>query len=101
MRIILLGVVSLAFGCGLLSDAVAQSRRSTFEPGVDRPGSDFSNIQSEGPSECSYYCEEDAECRAWTYVNPGVQGPSARCYLKRGVPQTRGDSCCTSGVMRR
>ena len=101
MRSILLGVLVLAFGSGLVGDAAAQSSRSTFEHGVDRPGGDFSNIRSDGQNQCSTDCEEDAECRAWTYVRPGVQGPTARCYLKRTVPDKKTNGCCISGVMRR
>ena len=101
MRFLLLGVLVLAFGGGLVGDAGAQSRISTFEHGVNRPGGDFSNIRSDGFRQCSKDCEEDAECRAWTYVRPGVQGPSGRCWLKRVVPQKRTEGCCISGVMRR
>jgi hypothetical protein len=31
-------------------------------------------------------------------VNPGVQGPAARCWLKSSVPPATPNSCCTSGV---
>lgn len=101
MRLVVLGGLVLAFSTALAVNANSQSGISTFEHGVDRPGGDFSNLQSEGANQCSTDCEEDAECRAWTYVRPGVQGPKAHCYLKRSVPDKKTNGCCISGVMRR
>ena len=40
----------------------------------------------------------DARCVAFTYVNPNVQGPNARCWLKNAVPNPVANPCCTSGV---
>ena len=67
---------------------------------VDRPGGDFTsfNQRSTDPRECEAACSGAAACRAWTYVRPGVQGPTARCWLKSVVPAPRVSACCTSGV---
>ncbi|MGO9004276.1 MAG: PAN domain-containing protein [Beijerinckiaceae bacterium] len=75
----------------------------TFEPGVDRPGADFSNfdIPGRGPHTCQSACFRNGDCLAWTYVRAGFQGPFARCWLKSGVPGARGNSCCVSGIMPR
>jgi len=70
------------------------------EPGVDRPGSDFANfdLAQPRPHLCEEACRRDGRCQAFTYVNPGVQGPSARCWLKGSVPNPVQNACCTSGV---
>jgi hypothetical protein len=47
---------------------------------------------------CRDTCAREPQCRAFTYVNPGVQGPSARCWLKSVAPAPRRDRCCLSGV---
>jgi hypothetical protein len=72
-----------------------------FEPVVDRPGSDFKNfdLPSANPNLCKSACEQEGRtCQAWTFVRPGVQGPSARCWLKTTVPAAFTNDCCTSGV---
>jgi hypothetical protein len=50
---------------------------------------------------CRIACEEEEQCQAWTYVEPGVQGPKARCYLKSSVPQEVDKAGCTSAIMIR
>jgi len=70
--------------------------------GVDLYGADYSNFwnASAEPKLCQDACRSDAKCAAWTYVQPGVQGPQARCWLKSRVPQASKNECCTSGVER-
>ena len=73
---------------------------TTWEPDVDRGGSDYRSFDLPGPRPelCRDYCLADVQCRAFTYVNPGVQGRQARCWLKHSVPGSRPDDCCLSGV---
>lgn len=74
----------------------------TFEVGWDRPGFDYSNFDLNNPREilCQWSCQKDkVRCRAWTFVNPGVQGPKARCWLKFAVPRPVRSRCCTSGII--
>jgi len=73
---------------------------SGFEFNVDRPGSDFANfdLPQPRPELCREACLRDGRCAAFTYVNPGVQGPSARCWLKNPVPAARPSNCCVSGL---
>lgn len=48
---------------------------------------------------CRRICELTPECRAWTWVKPGVQGPGGVCWLKGSVPQTREPNPdCVSGI---
>lgn len=71
-----------------------------LEPNTDRPGMDIRDFDLAGadPELCRQACDRETRCRAWTYVKPGVQGPSARCWLKNGVPPARRNNDCTSGV---
>ena len=82
----------------------------SFEPGIDRPGSDFHNFEINQPPPgslggtvdiCRDTCSRDGNCKAWTHVNPGVQGPKARCWLKNAIPGAVANGCCTSGVPMR
>ena len=49
---------------------------------------------------CRAACDEDDKCKAFTYVKPGLQGSSARCWLKGPlVPPLRvNEGCCVSGA---
>jgi hypothetical protein len=73
---------------------------NTLEFGVNRPGQDLTSIELAVASalECQKACDGNPNCRAFTFVNPGVQGPNARCWLKSGVPAPQSHFCCTSGV---
>jgi hypothetical protein len=71
-----------------------------MEPGVDRPGGDYANFALPVPEPrlCRAACEADASCAAWTYVNPGVQGDTAQCWLKSSASSPVRRDCCISGV---
>jgi len=43
-------------------------------------------------------CQGDASCSAWSYVKPGFQGPTARCYLKTPAPVAVNNPCCITGA---
>jgi hypothetical protein len=76
--------------------------KTVVASGVDRPGSDIRSIElsQARASWCGYYCAQDARCRAWTYVPPGVQAASAMCWLKNAVPAAVAAPGLTSGVIR-
>jgi PAN domain len=63
---------------------------TTTEQNTNRFGGDYTGfpISQPRPLWCAYYCAEDYRCKAYTYVPPGVQGPSAMCWLKSTVPGT-------------
>jgi hypothetical protein len=75
---------------------------STAETGVDRPGHDYDRFDLEatiaGFGPCKSACESDANCKAWTYVKAGIQGPKAICWLKSAVPPPTPNGCCVSGA---
>jgi hypothetical protein len=80
--------------------AAFRSAKLGFESGIDRPGSDYKNfdIAQADPNLCLASCSGEGQCKAWTYVNPGVQGPQARCWLKTSIPSPTANGCCDSGV---
>jgi pimeloyl-ACP methyl ester carboxylesterase len=70
--------------------------------GVNLFGADYDNfwIESAEPGLCQHACRSDTNCAAWTYVQAGLQGAQARCWLKSRVPQEYRNACCVSGVER-
>ena len=70
------------------------------QPNIDRPGADIANfpLPSANPALCQQQCADNASCQAWTYVDPGVQGPQAHCWIKGGTPLPVANGCCTSGL---
>lgn len=79
----------------------AATRSGSVEPGIDRPGHDIAQtpLTVADPLACQALCAADATCRAWTYVNPGLQGEQAMCWTKFDIPEGLPSDCCTSGVM--
>ena len=75
---------------------------SCLESGLDRRGSDYAQIEMEvetaDPLSCMQMCLEDSGCLAFTYVEPGIQGENACCWLKNAVPDLSQKEGCTSGV---
>jgi len=71
-----------------------------LEYGMNRMGSDYRNVDvpSGRPEDCREVCLSDASCAAFTFVKPGVQGPSARCWLKNPAPPATPDENCVSGI---
>ncbi|MBF0481530.1 MAG: PAN domain-containing protein [Desulfovibrionaceae bacterium] len=86
---------------GKTTSAQPPYRRNVgVESDTDRPGGDY--VDFDLPSAryelCRDACARDANCRAYTYVKPGIQGPNARCWLKSSVPPAASRDCCVSGV---
>ena len=107
-RFLLLRRLSLLLTAALLVVSVAQAGPPpiplaavpcTTEPNINRSGQDYASLDvPPNPSVCRVACENDPQCRAYTYVRPGVQGPGAKCWLKNGVPPAQPDGNCVSGV---
>ena len=72
----------------------------SLEWNTNRPGLDYKNFEltEARPELCQQACADDPNCKAFTYVKPGVQGPRARCWLKSAVPEAGPGDCCVSGV---
>jgi len=100
-----LGGVLLLFIALPVLPAAAQTQ--TREESTDRPGGDHRNFDLNLPSPgtfggpedvCRETCQRDSQCKAWTFVKAGVQGPRPRCWLKSLIPVARANTCCVSGV---
>ena len=73
----------------VLLNAFYEATRKTFEKDVSRNGSDIANfnLPDPDPEVCRDRCNDNAACKSWTYVEPGIQDPSsARCWLKDDIP---------------
>jgi PAN domain len=87
--------------CALLTLALLPARAHvSTEWGIDRKGGDIPGKKFVMPNaaECAKSCNGDAQCKAYTYVYPGVLGPKGLCFLKDSVPDPIADGCCISGV---
>jgi len=70
------------------------------EMDTDRMGNDiygFPMTQAD-PTQCQAACNANAQCKAWTYVKPGVKAAEAYCFLKNPAPAASPNSCCVSGA---
>jgi hypothetical protein len=68
---------------------------------VDIPGGNYKHFElkpGETCQACIDACLKDPNCKAYTYVKPGVQGPNAVCWLKSTVSNPISDLNCISGV---
>jgi len=68
------------------------------EPRTDRVGGDYQSTNVDNWAACATGCASDAQCRAWTWVKAGIQGPGAKCWLKSTVPAPQSSDCCVSGI---
>jgi PAN domain len=74
-------------------------RDISLEPNTNRVGGDYTSLNiTNDIAYCRQLCDADEPCVAWTFVHPGVQGPQARCWLKKTIPPPRASECCDSGV---
>lgn len=87
-------------GAAFLALSVNAQPNPNFEYGIDRRGGDYRSfdLSFDAPALCAGQCAQEGQCRAWTYVRPGVQGPTARCWLKNVVPGPSRDGNTISGL---
>lgn len=93
-------LVGLALASALAGIVLTQEAQA-YEDNVDRPGGDYTSFNlpaGSGPQACEQFCDADGQCKAWTFVRPGVQAPNARCWLKSSVPAAQANNCCVSDV---
>ncbi len=97
---LLAGVLSAAVLALSAPAQVAAQSNPHFEYGIDRRGGDYRSfdLNFDAPALCAGQCAQEGQCRAWTYVRPGVQGPKARCWLKNVVPAPTRDGNVISGL---
>jgi hypothetical protein len=66
--------------------------------GVDMPGSDYAHFPAPTAGTCRATCGGESRCQAYTWVKPGIQGPSGQCWLKDKVPVSVRSNCCESSA---
>jgi PAN domain len=86
----------------IIATAPSFATAQIVELNTDRAGSDYRNFTLAAPNYeiCLQACEKEDGCKAWTYVQPGLQGPAARCWLKSVIPNKRVSRCCISGYKK-
>src|SRR5208282_5066837 len=96
MRILIMGFAVLV--CA--ATAAAGIAPASAQSGYDRPGGDYatSPVTNGDPAVCATRCEQDKNCRSWSFSYPQVSSGSALCRLKREVMPRVISSCCVSGV---
>jgi V8-like Glu-specific endopeptidase len=67
-----------------------------FEPGVDRPGSDYRSLVTPTATACRSECTHDGACRAFSYVSS-----TSTCWLKNSVAEAYPNANVTSGLPKR
>jgi hypothetical protein len=85
MRINLVAIVLTMFSCPAFA-----------VDGTNLPGHDYADFDAPSAFVCRTTCGGEAECHAYTWVKPGIQGPSGHCWLKNTVPDIVKDACCNS-----
>ena len=99
--LLMVGTLVSCVGMSVPTASATQGLWGDFETDVNRLGSDYQSfdLPTADPELCRAACDDDAKCKAFTYVKPGLQGPAARCWLKDVVAAARpNEPCCVSGV---
>jgi hypothetical protein len=83
--------------------SATDAKTYAMEQDTNRYGEDYKDLDLDAPdpARCAEACMNEAKCKAWTYVKPGVQADNARCWLKNKVPPPSADDNCVSGVKRK
>jgi hypothetical protein len=91
-------VVLVLLCCPLL--ILGSSSAALMEWNTDRPGSDYAHfdLSRPVPQLCQERCQNEPNCKAWTYVRPGITGAKSRCWLKNAIPPLTPNPYCVSGV---
>ncbi|HYE45918.1 MAG TPA: PAN domain-containing protein, partial [Caulobacter sp.] len=68
--------------------------------GINLSGGDIASLAlpTGNPELCRQACDGRGDCRSWTFVKPGGQGPQAMCWLKGSVPGATFHNGVISGV---
>lgn len=92
--------LTVMFAIGSVTPGLSATAADFMEHNTIRHGGDFRVFASgpQGPRHCASECAADNQCKAWTYVAMGNEGPNATCHLKLVVPPAQQSPCCISGV---
>jgi PAN domain len=67
------------------------------EFGIDRPGADYKDLETDEWEVCEAECRADTVCRSWTFAYRTEQSPG-RCWLKNKVANPTTNEETVSGV---
>ena len=79
-------------------EGTAGRAQMTIHANYDRPGSDYKRFASNSYQDCAEVCQHEDQCRAFTWVKPGVQAQSGVCWLKSSAPGGYTNSNTVSGI---
>lgn len=93
-------IIVAAYLVAAVSQSWAAGSGPFMEMNTDRPGADYRvmTMSQPVPQSCARACDQDGQCKAWTFVRPGAEGDLATCHLKLDVPFGEATPCCISGV---
>ena len=94
-------IAATLISTGLVTLALTTFSWSAFAvDGVNLPGKDYTHFPAPSAAVCRNTCGGEPRCQAYTWVKPGIQGPSGQCWLKHTEPKIVKDPCCDSGPRR-
>ena len=80
----------------VLAIAMTSSGSAFAVDGTNLPGRDYANFSAPSAFVCRTSCGGESRCQAYTWVKPGIQGPTGHCWLKSSLPAIVKDQCCDS-----
>jgi len=82
---------ALALGIGAVTLAWAVAANADD---ASRFGADYARFtpMAGGADACANACSSDKHCGSWSYIQPGVDGPSGECRLKSADAQANAES---------
>ena len=93
-----LALFASATTLGLSPTAVAEPE---FEADTLRFGVTYARLKVAAPSSCAASCGNDGQCLSWSYIKPGIWGPTAFCELKAAVGKPEHHPGAISGISPR
>ncbi|MBP1777555.1 MAG: hypothetical protein H6Q86_3565 [candidate division NC10 bacterium] len=93
--LVTVGLTLTVYGGSLVRHASsnAAAKQTLYEYGVNLPGGDLKKLVMDGgPEECETACNAEAQCQAFTWVQPWVQDLKAVCWLKKSPVPARQQS---------
>src|SRR4029077_14418879 len=81
--------MSMEIAMRILVSAIILTMFSGFAFAVDGtnlPGRDYANFPAPSAFVCRSSCGGESRCQAYTFVKPGIQGPTGHCWLKSSLP---------------
>lgn len=84
-----------AFICSAMG---ALPAAAIIEEASMRQGDVLQQMRAASALQCQRACDDDADCRSWTYKLPGVLERYGVCVLNQDVGRSVSSPCCESGL---